>query len=102
MWRHWKTHIIAGMFAALAFGTAGAVPAAAQSIPIIPPIGPNLAGCVVVSGLSGCININPVLPVPSGVIIAPGIDQRGGPLHEEGGRDVDIDRNTHDGRALAR
>ncbi|MGH2617856.1 MAG: hypothetical protein ACRDJC_21720 [Thermomicrobiales bacterium] len=59
-----------------------------------------MSGCTVVTGLSDCIGV--AIPGPSGVVIVPGLDQRGGPLHEDGGRDVDIDRNTRNGRALAR
>lgn len=101
MWRHGKKHIIAGMFAAVTLGAAGTIPAAAQSIPVIPPIGPGVTGCASLASLPGCNNT--VIHMPSAVVvIVPGGDYRGGPLHENGGRDVDVDRNTHNGRAVVR
>lgn len=102
MWRNGKKHIIAGIFvAAVTLGATGIMPAAAQSIPVIQPIGPSVAGCANLASLSACITT--AIRIPSAVVvIVPGGDQRGGPLHEDGGRDVDVSRNTHNGRALAR
>ncbi|HEX5498366.1 MAG TPA: hypothetical protein VFX03_04030 [Thermomicrobiales bacterium] len=98
MHRQLETRILTiggGIALAALLGVGGAAPAAAQRAPTTSA---GLAACATASVVPACVG-----GVVGGLVVVPGVaggDVRGGPLHENGGRDVDV--AAHHGRMLAR
>ena len=72
----------AALFAALLGGMLTVVPVRAQSVPPVPGIGPAIAGCAVVAGLSPCLG--PAVSIAP-IVVIPGFG---------GTRNVDVDRDV--------
>src|SRR4029079_15779911 len=47
------------------------------------------------AGLPILLHPTPPVSIPTIVVVIPTGDLRGGPLHENGGHDVDVNRSTH-------
>jgi hypothetical protein len=77
-----KGVVVAGIGTLLS-GLLGGAPVQAQTLPVVPQPAPTIL-------------------IPPIVVVVPTGDLRGGPLHENGGRDADIERSTHHGRVLLR
>ena len=83
MRRRIHTGLVSAAIGALLFGAVGLGSAHAAAFPIIP-------------------HPAPIVRIPPVVVVVPTGDLRGGPLHENGGRDVDVERSTHHGRVVLR
>lgn len=92
-----------GVVAAFGALVAGAIiaPVAAQSLP---EAGGAAASCALSGNPAACLGIAVGVDVPQPVVVVVpiGTDTRGGPLHENGGRDVDVVRSTRHGWEAAR
>ena len=85
---HWlkKRCLVVGVGATVAAGAFLPGPAGAQSVPVVPPIGPAVSACAIAGDLGPCI----AGAVPSApVVVVPG-----GPFFGSGGRNVTVDKDV--------
>ncbi|HEU0114101.1 MAG TPA: hypothetical protein VFQ80_05470 [Thermomicrobiales bacterium] len=84
-----------GFLIAALVGAVGAAPAAAQRVPAT---NTGVAACALADAMPACVDAvvgTALVGLPSPL----GVDVRGGPLHENGGRDVEV--AAHHSRMLA-
>jgi hypothetical protein len=88
-----RMRLIAALGGALIFSSAAPTPAGAQMVPIVPPVSPAVAGCVLAGDLSPCIAA--AMPV-SPIVVIPGSGSRNVEVHK------DRDRSRQPGRVVVR
>jgi len=98
-----RRHLL-GLAGALLAAATSLSPAAAQPVPLIPPMPPIGTGCIVAGTVAPCAGL--VIPEVPIVVVVPERGAIGGPVFGSGGRNVqverDVDRSRTPGRVVVR